>query len=232
MRPQRLKNYSYIILRVANTKRKLVTRGYITKGVIPVLISFFYVFKGKNYIRMVFHATVSGLNDSLWDTNFILPSMGSLLMMVVRKTHVVNLYVWEIFYNFRISSVLTNYFKVNLGSYMGHKKDREGTPLWMLWVRIIMGLVLYNYTEIQGLLWSIDVVRAGSSDPDNLFRLDNIRLNLHGDTTDPPTIPLMSKIWRGDQELAADFTTYVDDSRVAAVSVKEAWGAARRMGLI
>ena len=40
---------------------------------------------------MVFEATVSGFNGSLWYPKFMLPSMGSLLMMVGPKTHMVDL---------------------------------------------------------------------------------------------------------------------------------------------
>ena len=42
----------------------------------------------------------------------------------------------------------------------------------------------------------------------------------------------MLKVRRGDQELASDFTNYVDDFRVASGSAKEAWRASRRVGLI
>ena len=93
------------------------------------LIYFFSVPKGKDDIHMVFDETVSGLEDSLWDPNFMLPSMGSLRMMVVPETHMVEIDVGEMFYNFRLSSVLDKYCGVYLGSYLGHKKDRKGTHL-------------------------------------------------------------------------------------------------------
>ena len=38
---------------------------------------------------------------------------------------------WGNFYNFRLASVLANYCGVDLGSYLGHKKDRQGKPLRM-----------------------------------------------------------------------------------------------------
>ena len=78
---------------------------------------------------MVFDATVIGLNNSLWDTNFMLPSMVSFIMMVGSEMHMVNLDVGEMFYNFRLSPVLAKYYRVDLGSYLGHKKDRQGTHL-------------------------------------------------------------------------------------------------------
>ena len=101
--------------------------------------------------------------------------------MVRMKMHMVNLDVGEMFYNFWLSLVLVKYCKVDLGSYLGHNEDRQGKTLWMRWVQLMMGLVLYTYAAIQGLLWASEVVRGDSSDPDNLFRWDKIRLNLPGD---------------------------------------------------
>ena len=49
---------------------------------------------------MVFDATVRNLNDFLWGLEFMLPPMGSLLIMVGPKTHMVDLDSGEMFYNF------------------------------------------------------------------------------------------------------------------------------------
>ena len=119
---------------------------------------------------MVFDSTLSGINNSLWDPNFILPSMGSLIIMVVPKTHMVDLYVGEMVYNFQLSPLLAQYCRVDLVSYLVHKKYHQGTHLWMRWVCPMMGLVLSPPVVIQGLLWASEVVRGNSSDPDNPFR--------------------------------------------------------------
>ena len=95
-----------------------------------------------------------------------------------------------------------------------------------------MGLVLYHYTAIKGLLWKSKVVRGDRSDTDNRFRWDKIRLNLPGDPSYSPTILWMSKFRGGTQDLDADFTTYMDDYIVAAGSEKEAWRSAKRVGTI
>ena len=60
-------------------------------------------------IRMVFDATLSELKNYLWDPNFMLPSLNSLLMMVGSETHMMDLDVGEMFYNFRFSLVLAKY---------------------------------------------------------------------------------------------------------------------------
>ena len=115
--------------------RKLFARGYIMEVLILALTSIFSVPKGTYDIRMVFDATVRGINDYMWAPNFMLPSIGSLLMMVGAETHTVDLDVGYIFYNFWLLSVLAKYCGVDLESYLRHKKDHQGTPLWMIWVR-------------------------------------------------------------------------------------------------
>ena len=104
--------------------------------------------------------------------------------------------------------MLAKYFRVYWGSYLGNKKDRQVTPMCMLWVSLIVGLVLSLHAAIQGLLWASEVVRGDRSDLDNPFRWDKIRFNLPGDPSYLPTITWMSKIWGGwAQELAVYFTT-------------------------
>ena len=125
MRPPRLEKNPYISLKVANMMNKLVARGYITEEVILALTSFFSVPKGTDYIHMVFDATVIVLNNSLWSAKFMLPSMVSLFMMVGMETHMVNLDVVGMFYNFQLSSVLDKYCGVDWGYYMVHMKDSQ-----------------------------------------------------------------------------------------------------------
>ena len=102
--------------------RKLVVGCYITEEVILTLTSFVSVPKVRDDICMLFDATVSVPNDYLWNPNFMLTSMGSFLMMVGPETHMVDLDVGEMFYNFRLSLVLDKYCGMDLGSYMGHTK--------------------------------------------------------------------------------------------------------------
>ena len=170
MSPRRLEKDPSVSLKVANKMIKLVSRGYITEGVILVLKSLFSVPKVTEDVCLVFDATISGLTKYLWGPNFMLLSMVSLLMMVGPETHIVNLYVGEMFYNFRLSSVPEKYYGLYLGSYMGHMKYRQGTPLWMKWVRLMMVLMLSTYDINQVLLLASDVLRGDRSEPDNPFR--------------------------------------------------------------
>ena len=117
--------------------------------------------------------------------------------------------------------MLAKYCRVNLGSYLGNNKDHQVTPLYVHWVHLMMGLVLFPYAAIQGLLWASEVVRGDRRDPNNPFRWENIRLNVPGDPSYSPTISWMSIFLGGNQYMAADFTTYEGDSRVAVGSEKD-----------
>ena len=102
MRPQRREKYPSVSLRMAKKMRKLVAEGYITEGFILVLTYFFSMPKVTEDIRMVFYATVSRLNYSLWDTNLMFPSMGSLLILVGPEMNMVDLDVRGGGYNFKL----------------------------------------------------------------------------------------------------------------------------------
>ena len=177
---------------------KLVTRGYIMEVVIFALISLFYIPKVTYYIYVVFGGTVSGLNDSLWVPNLMLTTMGILLIMVVPKTYMVGLDVGEMFNNFQLSSVLAKYCGVDLGFYLGHKKDQQVTPLLMRCLIPMMGLVFSPYASMRVLLWASKMVSKYSSDPNKPSRWDNIRSNLPGDPNNSPTSLCMTKILEGN----------------------------------
>ena len=105
---------------------------------------------------------------------------------------------------------------------MGNNSEHKVTPLWMSWVCPRMGLILYHYASIHGLLCPSESVQGDRRYPGKPFRWDKFRLNLPVDLDYSPTLSLMSKVRWETQELAADFTTYVDGSRVAARSAEEA----------
>ena len=67
---QRREKYTYVSLKASNKIIKLVSRGYIMGWVILKIILFFYVPKVTQDICMFFDATVSILNDYLWDNNW------------------------------------------------------------------------------------------------------------------------------------------------------------------
>ena len=81
----------------------IVLRGYLELGFILSLASFFVVPKIMEVTRMVFDDTLSGNNEGMQYPNFMLPLAGVIRMVVGPYTHMVDLDVGEIFYNFRLS---------------------------------------------------------------------------------------------------------------------------------
>ena len=56
------------------------------------------------------------LNDSFWYPNFILPVMGSFLVVVVPETYMVDLEVGYVFYNFRIFFYVGQVLWIGIGT--------------------------------------------------------------------------------------------------------------------
>jgi hypothetical protein len=54
---------------------KVRDRRYITPGFVKSLTTFFSVPKGEDDIRMVYDASVSGLNNAIWVPRFLLPTV-------------------------------------------------------------------------------------------------------------------------------------------------------------
>ena len=75
----------------------LVLRVFFTEGVVVVLTYWFVVPNVTEDILISFGTTVSELNDALLDLNIMLLVMGGLMMMVGPKTHMIDLYVWDLF---------------------------------------------------------------------------------------------------------------------------------------
>ena len=102
-------------------------------------------------------------------------------MMVGHETQMVDLDVGDIFYNFKLSLVLTKYCGVDLGPYHKEEKNTSEKPYCLLWVIPMMGLILSTYAAIQGLLWASKLVHGDRGDPANPFMWDSVRLHLPGD---------------------------------------------------
>lgn len=79
---------------------KVVDRRYIEVGLVLSLTRFFAVPKGEDDIRVVYDATLSGLNDVIWTPSFILPMMDTFLRAVDQNPWMTDLNVGEMFLKF------------------------------------------------------------------------------------------------------------------------------------
>ena len=74
--------------------------------------------------------------------------MGNLIMMVVPKTHMVDLDDRK-YYKFRISLLLANYCVLDIGYYLNQRKNNKGKPYWLRWVCPMMGLVFILVQKLK-----------------------------------------------------------------------------------
>jgi len=96
---------------------KFRAKGYVTKGTVAGLTSYFTVPKGEGDVRLVFDGTKSGLNDVVWAPGFTLPSVNSLLAALEPGTWMADIDVAEQFYNFLLDQSIQPYCGIDLSPY-------------------------------------------------------------------------------------------------------------------
>jgi hypothetical protein len=197
-------------------------RRYITKGQVSSLTSFFSVPKGDTDVRMVYDATRSKLNASLWAPNFGLPTVDSLLRGINETAWMGDLDIGEMFLNFCLHPTLQPYCGVDLRPYFAEEVSGKET-LWERWVQCMMGMKNSPYVCIKGLLLALEWIKGDHWDVHNPFHWDTIQLNLPGDPDYNPRRPRLEKVVKATGKLAAVIVSYVDDMRTAGFSSEECW---------
>jgi hypothetical protein len=209
---------SKVVAKLTDVRNK----GYIGKGRVDSLTSFFWVPKGDQDIRMVYDATRSGLNEVLWAPSFSMPTVDSLTRGVMSHSWMGDLDIGEMFLNFCLHPILRPFCGVDLGAYFP-ESCVAGKTLWERWERCMMGLRNSPYVCIKGLSIALEVVKGDRHDPNNVFAWDGVRTNLPGDAAYDPTKP---RIWRfrgTPDDIASLLVSYVDDLRGAHGSKEECW---------
>jgi hypothetical protein len=144
----------------------VLAKGYITEGNVLSLTSYFAVPKGTNDICMVYDATASGLNDSLWAPNFWLPSAEGLVECMESTSWMGDLDMGEQFLNFPLHPDLQQYCRIDLRPFA--PPDRRAT-LWLRWNRCMMGLRPSPYFTGQSTYYAEELVKGNHMDPTNPF---------------------------------------------------------------
>jgi hypothetical protein len=178
--PQRLPQHSADIPKVIEKLCMAREKGYIDLGLVSSLISFFEVPKGLTDIRMVYDGTKSGLNDFLWAPWFPLPTFDSLLRSVEAGTWMADNDVGEMFLNFILHESIQALCGVDLTKYFPEGIPAGTKVLWERWTRCAMGLRTSPYQACQGMMWALEIIMGDRNDPRNVFRYDQVRLNLPG----------------------------------------------------
>ena len=231
--PQRSEPDPFIRAKVTAKLVKVRKFLYICAGLVKSLTSYFSVPKGEDDIRMVYDGTKCGLNQVLWSPWFPLPTIQMHLRGVNPGTFMGDIDIGDMFLNFILHERIRPHAGVDLTPYFPEELNEEQrATLWEHWCRCAMGLTSSPYQAVQAVLHAEERIRGNPSDPLNIFRWDDIKLNLPGSPDYDPSAPWVCKIRFGDGLLACDLIIYVDDVRTMGNTFEECRQASRRAASI
>ena len=203
--------------------RKVIQREYIRTGFVLSLTGFFAVAKGDGDIRIVYDASKSGLNESIWAPNFPMPTASTVLQAVDHNSFFGDIDLGEMFLNYMLDPKLRPYAGIDateLADELGIKL-KEDQRIILRWERSLMGFRSSPYNCVRIYLWCEDIIKGDRLDLCNPLRWYVVRLNLPGMKSYNPSYPRVYRFDTVNQRLAAAICSYVDDVRTAASS-KEA----------
>lgn len=221
-RPQPKEPDSGIVAAVRSKLEKFRSKGYISKGMVTGLTSYFMVPNGDGDARVVFDGTKSGLNEVIWTPSFSLPSANTLLSALEPGTWMADIDIGEQFYNFLLDPKVRPYCGLDLSPYFLEVKT------WEHWCRCSMGIKASPYGCVRMDQLRNEVARGDPRSPHNPFRYDTVRLNLPGSPKYDPAVPWVSKLDSETGRIAGDVKTYVDDKRPTGRSYLHCREVARR----
>ena len=204
-------------------------KGYIAKGLVKSLTSYFAVPKGLTDIRMVYDATKSLLNAALFAPSFGLPTADAATRAMNNSTWMADVDLGEMFLNFILHASLQQYCGVDLKPYFLDELGPKAKTLWEVWTRCMMGLKNSPYGCVKGILIAFEMVRGDFRDESHPYHYSKIELNLPGSENYDPSKPWVCKI-RNDGQLANDTVVYVDDLRSMGGSEEECWRVVHTTG--
>jgi hypothetical protein len=87
-----------------------------------------------------------------------------------------------------------------------------------------MGLRPSSFMATQTMSWAEEIILGDPFDPTNIFRWDEVVLNLPGMLDYDLTRPWVAKYRSSDGKIAC----YIDDLRLTGPTAEECWAASRR----
>ncbi len=201
--------------------KKFLARDYLAKGKVVSLVSCFTVPKGEDDVRVVFDGTKLGLNRALWSPTFCLPTIDSLTPMLEPGTWQADIDVSEMFYNFMLDPKIRPFCGMDVQPYFADAKVSRIS--WVQWSRCVMGLKPSPYGCGRMQAFAEEIIRGDHTNPTNPFNFDWVSLNLPGDPTYDPRLPLLSKRVSSTGRITGDLGTYVDDLRPVGSTAQHCW---------
>ena len=147
-RPQRKEQDPTLCDQIRLKLENVISKGYIGKGEVVSLTSYFAVPKGTSNVRMVYDSTCSGLNSAIWVPSFSLPSVDTLTDRLDITSWMSDLDMGEQFLNFPLDQDLQPYCGIDVCPYLGTSPGTQ--TLWLRWARCMMGLKSSPYVAIKG----------------------------------------------------------------------------------
>jgi hypothetical protein len=119
---------------------KIRERAYLVAAFIFTMTSFFPVAKGEHNIRLVYdHGTKCSLNVAIWVPSFWLPTIYTLLRMIMPNTWTNDNDIEEMFRNFVLHDLLQPFGGVDLTPYFPEEVVDGIVQLIKAWTRAGMG---------------------------------------------------------------------------------------------
>ena len=222
---QQLVSDTSLLQKIKEKILKVLLRRYIKTGHVESLTNFFAVLKAGNDIRLVYDATMSGLNDAVWAPSFGMPTVNSALDQVSSRTHMGDADMGEFFLNFNLD--------VTLQPYVGLDVSGLGldTQAWVHWGRMLMGFKPSPYVATRQRIVAEDVARGDHLNPSNPYHWTMVVLNLPGMEDYDPTMPWVfkAKLVEGEWIIANDHVGFCDDFRINGSSDVESWNTGNRL---
>jgi hypothetical protein len=123
---------------------------------------------------------------------------------------------------------LRKYAGVDLTSYFTDDLGKGKDAFWVRWNRIAMGIRPSPFCAVQIMAWLDETIFGEHLDKYNVFRWDEVELNLPGMAQYIPAKSWVYKKRSSDGRIAADVLTYIDDACPTVPSEEECWQAARK----
>ena len=143
------------------------------------IIKYFAVPKGDSDVRIVYHATASGLNDCVWSPSFWLPTIDSLIRALDVDSWMADRDIGDMFLNFELHHSAWPFCGVDLAPVLD-PAEAAGVQRWYHWVRNLMGFKPSPWSSIRTSLVSEEVIKGDRHDIANPFHWEKVVLNPPG----------------------------------------------------
>lgn len=184
-------------------------KGYIWPGSVTSLTSYFAVPKGDSDDWVVYDASKSGINASLWAPSFCLLTSESFTNLLDSDSWMSDLDVREMFLNFPLDPAVCPFCGVDLRPYF-QPQGNEKVTMWERWEHCMMGLGPSPYCCIKILQLGYEMVTGNTQQQNNAFHWSEVMFNLPGSASYNPGLPWMQRI-QENGKISGATSIYVDD---------------------